>query len=80
MPRGQRLTTPTTCNISDLLNSIAAFVEENPLWYEDDGLMSRMAMAYGILRSISKPDEVTEEEFEFVMNLHNTLAERHGQE
>ena len=41
--------TPTTCNISDILNEIAKFVDANPLWAEDDFALSRLSMAYSIL-------------------------------
>lgn len=62
-----------------MLNGIAKFVDENPLWFEDDDATTRLVMAYGILRQISTPDEVTQEEFEFVMNFHSTLTERNEQ-
>jgi hypothetical protein len=71
---------PTTCNTSDLLNSIAQFVTENPMWHEDDDATARLATAYGILRNLCDPTEVTDEEFEFVMGIHNTLLERTEQE
>lgn len=80
MPRGNRIASPTTCNTSDLLNQIAQFIGDNPLWYEDDEASARLAMAYAILRNLCDPLEVTDEEFEFVMNIHTTLNERAEQE
>lgn len=72
--------TPTTCNTSDLLNSISQFVTDNPLWHEDDDAVARLATAYGILRNLCDPTEVTDEEYEFVMGIHSTLMERTEQE
>lgn len=66
---------PTTCNTSDMLNSIAMFVEEYPNWMEDEAMTARMAMAYMMLTKMSKLDEVTDEEYEFVLSVHNTLQE-----
>jgi len=68
--------TPTTCNISDLINEIAKFVNANPLWAEDDSAMSRLAMAYSILASMSSPQMVTDEEYEFIIDIHTTIKER----
>ena len=68
-------TKPTTCNTSDMLNSIALFVDEFPNWMDDPEMVSRMAMAYMMLTKMAKPDEVSEDEYEFVLNLHQTLQE-----
>ncbi len=68
--------TPTTCNISDLINEIAKFVDANPLWAEDDFALSRLAMAYSILAGMSSPDMVTDEEYQFVIDIHTTIRER----
>ena len=68
-------TKPTTCNVSDMLNSIALFVDEFPNWMEDSEMVKRMAMAYMMLTKMSTPDMVTDEEYEFVINLHHTLQE-----
>lgn len=68
-------TKPTTCKTSDMLNSIAMFVDEFPNWMDDDEMVKRMAMAYMMLTKMSAPDEVTDEEYEFVINLHHTLQE-----
>jgi len=38
--------------------------------------MRRMAMAYSILASMSQPDMVTDEEYEFIMDIHHTIRER----
>jgi len=66
---------PTTCNVSDMLNSMSQFVEEYPEWANDSKMVARMAMAYMMLKKMSTPEMVTDEEYEFVMNLHNTLQE-----
>jgi hypothetical protein len=66
---------PTTCDVSDLLNEIVQFVEENPLWHEDDLCRTKLGVAYTILRTICGPDMVTDEEYECVMNIHRTLQE-----
>jgi hypothetical protein len=67
--------TPTSCNVSDMLNSIAQFVEEYPDWANDRQMVGRMAMAYMMLTKMSDPEMVSEDEYEFVMNLHSTLQE-----
>jgi len=69
-------TTPTTCQVSDLLNSIYKFVNDNPNWLEDDEACARLSMAYSILTKISGPDMVTDEEYEFVIDIHTALKER----
>lgn len=69
-------TRPTTCDISDLLNEMYGFVHDNPEWMNDEESLAKMALAYTVLSQISGPDECTEEEFSFVMSLHNTIAEK----
>lgn len=66
---------PTTCNISDLLNQIAGFIDRNPDWAENPDSLTKMAIAYGILTQNCHPDMVTDEEYEFVINIHTTLRE-----
>jgi hypothetical protein len=66
---------PTTCDISDLLNEMRSFVEENPLWYEDEDNLAKMGMALAALKAISTPEQVTEEEYEFAFNLFSTFNE-----
>jgi hypothetical protein len=66
----------TTCDISDIINEVAKFVNENPLWADDDTALSRLAMAYSILASMSSPEMVTDEEYEFIMGIHTTIRER----
>jgi hypothetical protein len=66
---------PTTCDISDLLNEMRSFVEENPLWYEDEDSLAKMGMALAALKAISTPEQVTEEEYEFAFNLFSTFNE-----
>jgi hypothetical protein len=66
---------PTTCDISDLLNEIYAFVTENPLWYEDEDSLLKMGMALAALKAISQPEDVTQEEYDFCITLFNTFNE-----
>jgi hypothetical protein len=66
----------TTCDVSDLINEIANFVTDNPMWMDNDESVRRLGMAYSILASISQPDMVTDEEYEFIMDIHTTLKER----
>ena len=66
---------PTTTDISDLLNSIHDFVQENPDWPDDEAKVARLAMAYMMFTKMCGPEDVTEEEYEFVMSLYNTLQE-----
>lgn len=70
---------PSPTDISDLLNEVALFVSKNPYWYADDGLVQRLGVAYQILTTISDPDMVTDEEYEFVMDIHNTIKARSAQ-
>ena len=66
---------PTTTDVSDLINEIATFVEENPLWADDSEGIQRLSMAWFILTQISSPDMTTQDEYEFMMNIHKTLNE-----
>lgn len=70
---------PSPTDISDLLNEVALFVSKNPYWYADDGLVQRLGIAYQILTTISDPDMVTDEEYEFVIDIHNTIKARSAQ-
>ena len=70
---------PSPTDISDLINEVALFVSKNPYWYADDGLVQRLGVAYQILTTISDPDMVTKEEYEFVMDIHNTIKARSAQ-
>ena len=70
---------PSPTDISDLLNEVALFVSKNPYWYADDGLVQRLGVAYQILTTISDPDMVTDEEYEFVIDIHNTIKARSAQ-
>jgi len=70
---------PSPTDISDLIETIRKFVSENPYWYADDGLVQRLGVAYQILTTISDPDMVTDEEYEFVMDIHNTIKARSAQ-
>jgi len=74
-PPKHRPDKPTTCDISDLLNEMRSFVEENPLWYEDEDSLAKMGMALAALRAISTPEQVTEDEYEFAFNLFSTFNE-----
>lgn len=66
---------PTTTDVSDLINEIATFVEENPMWADDSDGIARLAMAWFILTQISTPDMTTDDEYEFIMSIHSTLKE-----
>ena len=70
---------PTTTNISDLIETIRKFVDENPDWMENDKHITRLGVAYHILTTISDPDMVTDEEYEFIIEIHNTIKERNAQ-
>lgn len=70
---------PSPTDISDLINEVALFVSKNPYWYADDGLVQRLGVAYQILTTISDPDMVTDEEYEFVIDIHNTIKARSAQ-
>lgn len=70
-----RPTIKTTCDVSDLLCEIVTFVERNPNWIDNPEDVTRMAKAYHIFTMISNPGMVTDEEYEFVMNIHTALKE-----
>ena len=70
---------PSPTDISDLINEVALFVSKNPYWYADDGLVAKLGAAYQILTTISDPDMVTDEEYEFVIDIHNTIKARSAQ-
>ena len=66
---------PSCCDVSDLLNEMYAFVQENPLWMEtEDGLM-KMNTAYSILTTICDPGMTTQDEYDFVINIFHTIRE-----
>ena len=67
---------PTTCDMSDLLNEMFQFTQENPMWAETEDGLGKMSMAYAILNQISDPLMATEEEIDFVLNIHETIKER----
>jgi hypothetical protein len=66
---------PTTCDISDLLNEVFSFIQENPLWYENEDGLRSMAKAYSIIGMVTRPDMCTDEECEFVLSIHAQLQE-----
>ena len=74
-PPKHRPDKPTTCDISDLLNEMRSFVEENPLWYEDEDSLVKMGYALAALKAISQPGDVTQEEYDFCIILFNTFNE-----
>jgi hypothetical protein len=76
MPKGERLATPSSCRISDLLNGMWTFASENPDWLEDQQSMMRMVMARQMLTDMAHPLEVTDEEYEFVENITNFLNQK----
>lgn len=67
---------PTTCDMSDLLNEMFQFTQENPMWAETEDGLGKMSVAYAILNQISDPLMATEEEIDFVLNIHATIKER----
>lgn len=67
---------PTTCDISDIINEVADFVTANPTWMEEEDSIRRMAMAYSILGGMSSPDMVTDEEYDFIMDIQTIIKER----
>jgi hypothetical protein len=76
MPRGERLATPSSCKISDLLASILHFVEDHPDWADDEDAIKKVGMAYHILSQISDPRDVSKEEEDFIMRIFYTMKER----
>jgi hypothetical protein len=46
---------------------------------EDPQNVERMMLAYSILRNISSPEMVTDEEYEFVMDIHAKIKEMSDQ-
>ena len=70
---------PSPTDISDLIETIRKFVDENPDWMENDKHIARLGVAYHILTTISDPDMVTDEEYEFIIEIHNTIKERNAQ-
>ena len=70
---------PSPTDISDLIETIRKFVSENPFWYSDDGLVAKLGAAYLILTTISDPDMVTDEEYEFIININIIIKERNTQ-
>lgn len=67
--------TPTTCDISDMIGEIVSFINDTPLWYEDDDARSAMMRAYTVLTRMASPEMVTDEEAEFILNIHATISE-----
>lgn len=74
-PGRNRLKEPTSCRISDLMNSMRKFVDENPTWWEDADMTRNMLLAFTALRNMSEPSMVTDDEYEFVMNIHRNIEE-----
>ena len=70
---------PSPTDISDLIETIRNFVDENPDWMESDKHIARLGVAYHILTRISDPEMVTEEEYEFIMDIRNIIKERSAQ-
>ena len=67
--------TPTTCNKSDLLNSMVKFINDNPLWYEEQSSFARVGLAYSMLTKMADHDEFSDDEYDFIINTYNTLTE-----
>jgi len=68
-----RPTKPTTCNVSDLLNTISDFIYANPEWDSDPDMVMRMGSAYVMLTKMADPDMTTDDEYEFILNLHSQI-------
>jgi hypothetical protein len=69
------ITPPTTTNVSDLINAMWKFTDENPLWHENRDQLGRMSAAYSILTTLCDPIDLTEEEFSFVIGIFETCKE-----
>lgn len=70
---------PSPTDISDLIETIRKFVDENPDWMENDKHVARLGVAYHILTTISHPDMVTDEEYDFIININIIIKERNAQ-
>ena len=64
---------PSCCDVSDLLNEMYAFVDENPDWMETEDGLRKMATAYSILTTICEPDMTSQDEYDFIINIINTI-------
>ena len=62
--------------MSDLLNEMYAFVEENPDWMETEEGLRKMNTAYFVLTTICQPDMTSQAEFDFVISIVNTIKEK----
>ena len=62
--------------MSDLLNEMFQFTQENPMWAETEDGIGKMSIAYAILNQISTPLMASEEEIDFVMSIYTTIQER----
>jgi len=62
--------------MSDLLNEMFQFTQENPMWAETEDGLGKMSIAYAILNQISTPLMASEEEIDFVMSIYTTIQER----
>ena len=67
--------TPTTCNTSDMLNGMADFVQDCPDWQNNPDMVQRMGMAYVMLTNMADPADLTNDEYDFVMTLHEQIEE-----
>ena len=70
---------PSPTDISDLIETIRKFVDENPDWIENDKHIARLGVAYHILTTISDPDMVTKEEYKFIIDIHMKIKESSAQ-
>lgn len=66
---------PTTTNVSDLINAMWKFTDENPMWYENRDQLARVSAAYSILTNLCEPLDLTEEEYSFVTGIFETCKE-----
>jgi hypothetical protein len=66
---------PTTTNVSDLINAMWKFTDENPMWYENRDQLARVSAAWSILTKMCEPLDLTEEEYTFVTGIFETCKE-----
>lgn len=70
---------PTTTNVSDLIGAIYKFTLENPLWHEDSDKVHRVRAGYAILTKMCHPDHLTEDEYNFIIDIFTTCNESQAQ-
>ena len=62
--------------MSDMLNSISRFVQENPEWYAENGTRGRMSLALAMFATICESEyETTHDEDAFLNSIFHTMKE-----